>query len=76
MQHRAHLTTAHVPRTAGCTYAEARIVHKFNEQNKHIRVVLGGTCFLTCHTFLESIAARAHLAGRNASRNSDGAPDA
>mmetsp|Transcript_5335 Transcript_5335/g.13525 ORF Transcript_5335/g.13525 Transcript_5335/m.13525 type:complete len:607 (+) Transcript_5335:274-2094(+) len=48
----------------GGTFAEARAVHKFNEQNKHMRVIMGATSFLTTSTFLESVAARAHSAGR------------
>ena len=43
----------------GATYAEARVVDKFNKDNRHSRVVLGGTCFLSTATFLESVAARA-----------------
>ena len=43
----------------GATYAEARVVEKFNKDNRHCRVVLGGTCFLSTATFLESVAARA-----------------
>jgi len=43
---------------AGATYAEGRVVDKFNKENRHCRVILGGTCFLSTATFLESLAAR------------------
>ncbi|EKX54512.1 vacuolar protein sorting 45B [Guillardia theta CCMP2712] len=43
----------------GATYAESRVVSKFNDENRHCRVILGGSCFLSTHSFLESIAARA-----------------
>jgi len=38
---------------------QARIAEKFNQENKHVRVLLGGSCFLNTASFLESIAARA-----------------
>ena len=55
---------------AGATYAEARVVEKFNQNNRHCRVVLGGTCFLSTSTFLESLSARAagNWAARTAMR--------
>jgi len=43
----------------GATYAEARVVAKFNEENRHVRVLLGGSTFLNSSSFFESLAARA-----------------
>jgi vacuolar protein sorting-associated protein 45 len=43
----------------GATYAEARVVARWNEANRHQRTLLGGTAFLGSAAFLQSLAARA-----------------
>ena len=42
----------------GATYAEERAVARWNEANKHLRVILGGTTFLSSSSFLQSLVAR------------------
>jgi vacuolar protein sorting-associated protein 45 len=59
----------------GATYAEARSVARWNEANRHLRVLLGGTCFLSSTAFIQSVLARASRPAGGGGMGGEGAED-